>query len=86
VSGEQRVSEHGAKIAAGKIGCTVAEYRQHEAAGEHWCPRCESWRPVNGTQGYCRPCREQYQHARFLVTRGGGGVTLVGPSHSVRRS
>ena len=40
-----RVSDHGARVAAGHIGCTVEEYREHEARDEHWCGIDQEWHP-----------------------------------------
>lgn len=33
------------KVAAGRVGVTVAEYRRHVGAGEKWCTACKAWRP-----------------------------------------
>jgi hypothetical protein len=65
------VSRHGARIAAGRLGITVDEYRAHEAAGERWCSCCGAWRPswrrADGKRGpaYCPPCWRVYQRELY---------------------
>jgi hypothetical protein len=92
-STEQRISDHGAKIAAGRLGIAVDEYRRHEAAGEHWCPRCESWVPWEqfrvrkGRDGYCAPCMQSYQSgldidARVFLTPEGAERAYPAPASS----
>ena len=39
----RRMSDHGAKIAASRLGITVNEYRQHEADDEFWCGLGRHW-------------------------------------------
>lgn len=76
------VSEHGAKIAAGRIGITVDEYRRHEAAGERWCSTCASWLPVGEfppTARYCRSCKRMYEYSRRQQN---GGISYAGPAFS----
>lgn len=73
------ISEHGAKIAASRLGITVEEYRSHRDNGERWCPDCQDWRPETPNPAYCREhwrvrCREQ-QRART-------GIHYAGPAHS----
>lgn len=76
------VSDSGAKIAASRLGVTVAEYREHEANGERWCPKCGSWQPANGRQAYCRPCWADYCRPRSS----GGRIAYAGPDYSGGRS
>lgn len=65
------VSDHGARIAAGRLGITVSEYRAHEAAGERWCSWCESWcadwkqQESRRTVGYCPSCWPAYQRSAY---------------------
>lgn len=87
------VSEHGARIAAGKIGCTVEEYRDREAAGDAWCVGHKDWhraaefekqasRP-NGLQAYCRVAREQMVgNRRYLLTPEGAVATSADAARS----
>lgn len=58
----------GTRIAAARIGVTVAELEAHEAAGERWCPRCRSWRTDHDSfrSPYCRPCARAYQRSRYV--------------------
>lgn len=66
-------SERGVTIAASRLGITIEEYRQHEAAGEAWCPRCESWQP-GSPNAYCRPCWNEYMRERHSNS---GGITTI---------
>lgn len=36
------------KVAASRIGVTLAEYDVHVAQGEKWCTRCKTWHPKSG--------------------------------------
>ena len=68
---ELRLSDHGARVAAGLLRMTVEEYRRHETAGEAWCAVEQRWRPrddferhgsrKSGVQPYCRACRADYE-------------------------
>ncbi len=70
-----RVSEHGARIAAGRLKITVDEYRRHEADGESWCTACRQWKPrdtfaanagrVSGVANECRPCKSVIDAERY---------------------
>ncbi|HVQ45136.1 MAG TPA: hypothetical protein VMT30_09355 [Candidatus Saccharimonadia bacterium] len=97
----QRISEHGAKVAAGKLRITVAAYRQHEANGEAWCTGHQDWhsrtafhvqvsRP-NGLQTLCRQARSELDAERrvyVLATdhqRRIDGITYAGPAFARRR-
>lgn len=81
------VSNHGAKIAAGRLRITVEEYRQHETDGESRCTDCRQWKPlaafaanagrVSGVANECRDCkrridRERYERARIRDLRAAG--------------
>lgn len=85
---DSRVSDKGAKIAAGRIGCTVEEYRAHEAAGERWCALGEHW-SVKRNADRCRPCENAYQRRRYVPQRahvhveGLRNVRYAGPAFSL---
>jgi hypothetical protein len=70
----RRISDLGAKVAATRIGISVAEYRRREANGERWCPRCASWQAAwpRKQQTYCRTCRTAY-----MADRSRDGITYV---------
>jgi len=34
------------KVAAGRVGVTLDEYRARLAANEKWCYRCRAWHPI----------------------------------------
>lgn len=51
------------QAAATRIGCTLAVYLEHRAAGEQWCSRCKSWRS-DIRRSECRPCRVVSDRAR----------------------
>lgn len=63
----RRLSEHGARVAAGILKISVAEYRAHEAADEHHCAGCHRWKHRSqfpssairprGVGAYCMPCQ-----------------------------
>lgn len=85
------ISDHGAKIAAGHLGITVAEYRRHEAAGEHRCRACKLWLPRqafyvhnSGTRGLddlCKPHRAvQTRLTRRRRSQRADGVSYAGPA------
>ena len=69
-----RLSDHGAKVAAGLLRMPVEEYRRHEANGEAWCTNEQRWRPredferhgsrKSGVQPQCRACRAEYEAGR----------------------
>lgn len=69
------ISDIGAKIAAGKLGITVREYRLHEERDEAWCPRCADWLPrtafhedrskARGLAGLCRECHRDYDWSYY---------------------
>ncbi len=94
-----RVTDRGAGVAAGRIGCTVEQYRQHEADNEAWCSGHRSWhtrsafaahanRP-NGLQGSCRAASAEYADRRRLYTlatdyaRRYEGISYAGPAFSL---
>lgn len=68
------VSEHGAKIAASRLGITVHKYQEHLANDERHCGRCRRWKPIasfspqknrsTGAHGYCRACNQKDADAR----------------------
>lgn len=91
------VSEHGARVAAGRLGITVKAYRQHEAAGEHWCAVHQDWHPssrfgrdpskVHGLASACRTARSttggsRPQRAWFLTPEGAAVATSAHAARS----
>lgn len=92
------ISESGAKSAAGRIRCTVEEYRQHEANGEFWCGMGRHWvdgdvfvwsgRTTGGRYGYCRPCAADKHRREYVPQRahveGLKNVRYAGPDFSKR--
>jgi hypothetical protein len=89
----------GVRIAATRIGCTIAEYFRRQHDGERWCPRCQDWRAdwrsAEGRTPYCHPCFREYRRAHYqsLVARAAQplkrrvyGVAFAGPSFSKRRA
>jgi hypothetical protein len=62
------------KQAAGRTGCTVAEWKAKRENGFNWCMDCRDWLPVDyfnrdasrysGLQQYCRQCHK----IRWIVT------------------
>ena len=90
------ISDHGARVAAGRIGCTVEEYRQHEADGEFWCGLRKHWvtwddftwtgRTGNSRSGRCHACDSADQRRRYRPQRahvpGLRNVRYAGPAFS----
>jgi hypothetical protein len=64
------LSKHGIARAAGRLGITPDEYRQHVADGESWCSDHKAWEPresfyidrvqARGVSGRCRAASRQY--------------------------
>lgn len=85
-----RISDHGVRTAAGKLGVTVAEYREHEAKDEHWCSMCRYWLPrrafyisrrsPRGCSAICKTHQVAAGQRRGSVRR--GRVTYAGPAYS----
>lgn len=79
------ISEQGAKIAAARIGCTVEEYRQHEAIGEKWCALGQHWAQKRNADR-CRPCSNAYARRRYIPQRGHvpglRNVRYAGPAYA----
>ncbi len=63
-------------IAAGRIGCTIEEYRQRRAAGLRWCGGCKSWLPYQ-RKGYCPSCMRRYAKSRYVPRKRPTGLWLV---------
>ena len=84
------ISEHGARSAAGRLGITVAEYREHEARDEHYCPRCGYWLPrrafptnqhaPRGVSALCKWHRRE-EVAQRPSSRA-RGITYAGPAYA----
>jgi hypothetical protein len=88
------VSDHGAKIAAGRIGCTVEEYRRREASGQAWCTGHKDWHDrarfarssdrANGLQAYCPEAHDDLVSRRrlfFPTPEGAAAARPVHPNH-----
>lgn len=85
-----RISDHGARSAAGRLDITVDEYRQHEDRDEHWCPRCGYWLPrrafhVNnqtprGVGALCKWHRREEVAGKPSTRQ--RGITYAGPAYS----
>lgn len=92
-----RVSDHGAKIAASRIGCTVEEYREREAASEFWCGLGQHWvtqdvfhwtgRAGKSRSGRCTDCAKADARQRYVPQRAHvpnlRGVRYAGPAYSL---
>lgn len=94
-----RVSDHGAKVAAGRLRITVNEYRQHEADGEFWCGLGRHWvarddfhwtsAATRGRSGRCKVCdradvRRRY-HERMAAFRDAVRASLTPSSAAASR-
>lgn len=55
--------ETAARIAAGKIGCSVEEYHAHRAAGRAWCSLCRRW-DEHVRHNVCRACKRADNNGR----------------------
>jgi len=83
-----RVSDHGARVAAGRLGIVVEEYRRRERNGEAWCSGHRRWhyrsafrgsvgRP-NGLQGDCAEIRDGFvAQRRYALTPSGTTASRV---------
>jgi hypothetical protein len=82
-----RISEHGARVAAGRIGCAVVEYRERAANGEAWCGGHRGWHPQtafsrqanrpNGLQAYCDEVRkDMLARRRYSLLTPEGAMTV----------
>jgi hypothetical protein len=87
----------GVRIAATRIGCTIAEYFRRQHDGERWCPRCPdwraNWRSAEGRTPYCPPCMRAYRvahrqaaaaQAEQIAKRRVCGIAYAGPLFSKR--
>lgn len=67
-------SEQGARVAAGKLGLSFAEWCAKRADGLKWCSRHKDWHPVgdfpadlsrgDGLRPWCNPCVAAYGRTR----------------------
>jgi len=75
-------------VAAGRIGCTVEEYRRHEAAGEKWCALGQHWAEKR-TADRCRSCANDDARQRYVPQRGHvsglKNISYAGPAFERRR-
>ena len=61
-----QTKEGAERVAAGKIGVSIVEYKRRKSCGEKWCSGCRSWKLIelfpicrakyDGRGGYCLAC------------------------------